>query len=131
MTPELSIFENLMIRAIKAGKDNFRLKQIIGREVYMSAKNINDFDIAIKLYKICEKYRLEKVGIEFLMELHEENDWRYTTTTIPYFERIIQRCCSILRLTRVSDLPGYRTPIRHTRFMAKEKSKENQHENGI
>jgi hypothetical protein len=114
MKPDLSIFEILMIRAIKGNRSKFRLKQIIGREFGMKAEHMADYDIVNCLYKICEKYRPEKMGFDFIIDLHEENDWRYTTTTNPkaitYFERIVQRCSSLLRLTKGSDLPGYRTP---------------------
>ena len=104
--------EILYVRIIKGRwhKRRGMMRRAVAYACGVSYTIIETHDVAEKLLTLVQKFDLYSMR-DFMYDMNPDQDWRYTSTNEPapstYFERVVQRLQSKIRLTAISRLPGY------------------------
>ena len=111
----MDAWDNLLVRHCKSRRTSIRsLKRIIGWKCALLPEHVEESWVLECLLKIVEKYRLKPL-IDLIAEMHPSNRWRYGCDTEGCDETTgaaVAAVVSVLRLTEVKKLPGYRMSAR-------------------
>lgn len=103
----------LFIRAIKSGESaDFRVKRLY-QKFYFHTESSKD--LAQIISSIVFKYNIMQHR-DYIDALNPDNAWKYGIVGEDnYYEKLIKVFKSYIRLTAVSDLPGYPVPSKFKR----------------
>lgn len=108
----LDAWDNLLVRCCKSRRGSLRrLRRILGWRCALRPEHIEDDWTLECLLKIIERYRLRPL-IDLVRDMHPRNRWKYGFDTSGCEDEVtgaaIAAAVSVLQLTEVARLPGYR-----------------------
>lgn len=114
---ELDVWESLIVRACKCNRRSVRrFKRIIGMRCALELQYVGTTDVTEFLVELIEKFQLKTLS-QFVREIHPSARWKFGKTfdrecDDPTDAHLLSVAVSIIRLTEVRKLPGYRSPTR-------------------
>ena len=123
--PQTDLWETLAIRACKLNNPTLqRFRLILGRRCALHPMYVTDIHVAEFLIGIMEKFGLFDIR-KFLQDMNPTEAWKYGVVwgctedhnggALTHYGKIICLCVSTIKLTRVSEFPGHRSPSRFNR----------------
>lgn len=115
---KLETWELLMIRACKKnGRPIRTLRRIYGASRKIALEHTSVEYATNGLMEIITKLGLVRNWHDFIVEIdHRRTAFWHTSCadreayTVPFNQAFLEQCVSLLRLTEVSKIPGYRSP---------------------